>query len=382
MAEKIEKQESADIDHFEVFPWNDNFETGHEIIDEQHRKLVHLLNKLATTLVNDEFLVVNSAFEELANYANIHFNEEEGIWSEYFGDDSWFSSHQLNHASFLPKILELKEQHAGKPLSNVVEQIIKFLIRWLAFHIIDNDKRMAMVIEAMESGASLEKAKILADKKMSGSMRVLTEAVLTMYDGLSSRTLELLRERNARKIAEKNLKEANKKLEKLSITDQLTGLYNRRYLASVFENESRRALRNKSLLTYYLIDIDFFKSFNDNYGHLAGDDALKQVASHMKYISRRSSDFTFRIGGEEFGILSTNRTFDEASMFGEIIRNSIQELKILHEHSEVSTYVTVSIGGVCKVPSPESTLDEYVGIADKRLYNAKSSGRNRVVISD
>ena len=382
MAEKIEKQNSADIDHFEVFPWNDNFKTGHEIIDDQHKKLVHLLNKLATTLVNDEFLAVNSAFEELANYANIHFDEEEGIWSKYFGEDSWFSSHQLTHATFLPKILELKEQHAGKPLSNVVEQVIKFLIRWLAFHIIDNDKRMAIVIEAMESGASLEKAKIIADKKMSGSMRVLIETVLTMYDGLSSRTLELLRETNARRKAEEQLKEANKKLEKLSITDQLTGIYNRRYLGSVFENESRRALRNKSLLTYYLIDIDFFKSFNDNYGHLAGDHALKQVASHMKYICRRPSDFTFRIGGEEFVILSTNRTLDEASMFGEIIRNSIQELKILHEYSEVSSYVTVSIGGVCKVPSPESTLDEYMGTADKRLYNAKSSGRNRMVITD
>ena len=382
MTDKIEMQESADIDHFEVFPWNKNFDTGHQIIDEQHRMLVHLLNKLATTLVEDEFSVVNSAFDELANYANMHFDDEEAIWSEFFADDSWFSSHQLFHASFLPKVIELKEQDASKPLSDVVEQIIKFLIRWLAFHIIDNDKRMAMVVEAMESGASIEEAKIVADKKMSGSMRVLIETVLTMYDGLSSRTLELLRERNARTKVEKQLKEANKKLEALSITDQLTGLHNRRYLKSVFENESRRALRSNSLLTYYLIDIDFFKSFNDNYGHLAGDSALKQVADHLQEICRRPSDFAFRIGGEEFSILSTNRTVVETATFGEIIRKSIEELKILHEHSEVSKYVTVSVGGVCKIPSPEGTLDEYVEIADKRLYQAKSSGRNRVVMSD
>jgi len=378
----IEQRESANIDHFEVFPWNDNFNTGNAIIDEQHRQLVHLLNKLATTLVDDEFSIVNKAFDELADYANMHFDQEEGIWLQYFSDDSWFSSHQLSHASFLPRVIELKEQEAGKPLSDVVEQIIKFLIRWLAFHIIDNDKRMAIVVEAMESGASLEEAKILADKKMSGSMRVLIETVLTMYDGLSSRTLELLRERSARTKAEEQLKDANKKLEELSITDQLTGLHNRRYLDSVFENESRRAQRNKSLLTYYLIDIDYFKSFNDNFGHLAGDSALKQVADRLKEICRRPTDFAFRIGGEEFGILSINRAMDEAAMFGEIIRKSIEDLKFLHEHSEVSKYVTVSVGGVCKIPSPKGKLDEYVEIADKRLYHAKSSGRNRVVISD
>ncbi len=382
MTEKTEKQESVNIDHFEVFPWNDNFNTGHVVIDEQHRKLVQLLNKLATTLVEEEFSVVNEAFNELADYANMHFDEEEAIWLQFFSDDSWFSSHQLSHASFLPKVIELKEQEASKPLSDVVEQIIKFLIRWLAFHIIDNDKRMAMVVEAMESGASIEEAKIFADKKMSGSMRVLIETVLTMYDGLSSRTLELLRERRARTKAEEQLKEVNKKLEELSITDQLTGLHNRRYLESVFENESRRALRNQSLLTYYLIDIDFFKSFNDNFGHLAGDSTLKQVADRLKEVCRRPSDFVFRIGGEEFSILSTNRAMDEAAMFGEIIRKSIEGLKILHEHSEVSKYVTVSVGGVCKIPSPEGTLDEYVEIADKRLYQAKSSGRNKMLMSE
>lgn len=382
MAEKTEQGKSAAMGNFEVFPWNKNFDTGHALIDEQHRRLVHLLNELANTLIDDEFAVVNRAFDELADYANRHFDEEEAIWSNYFSDDSWFSSHQFSHATFLPKVIELKEQEADKPLSDVVEQIIKFLIRWLAFHIIDNDKRMAIAVSAMESGASIEEAKVIADKKMSGSMRLLIETVLTMYDGLSSRTLDLLRERKARSKAEEELKEANKKLEELSITDQLTGLHNRRYLESVFEHESRRALRNKLLLTYYLIDIDFFKNFNDNYGHLEGDSALKQVAHRLKEVCRRPSDFVFRIGGEEFGIFSTNRTEDAAASFGEIIRKSIEDLKIPHRHSKVSKYVTVSLGGVCRIPSPEGALNKYVEIADKRLYIAKSSGRNRVIMVD
>lgn len=382
MAGKIKLKEDFNFENFEVFPWNDNFNTGHKTIDEQHRKLVDLLNKLARTLVDEEFSVVSNAFDELADYANLHFNAEEAIWLNYFQDDYWFSSHQLSHAAFLPKVIELKEQDAGMPLADVVEHVIKFLIRWLAFHIIDNDKRMAMAAAAIESGVPIDEAKAAADKKMSGSMRILIETVLGMYDSLSSRALDLLRERNARIKAEAQLKEANKKLEELSIRSQLTGLYNRRYLGSVFETESRRALRNQSLLTFYLIDIDFFKNFNDNYGHLAGDSALKQVADCMREACRRSSDFAFRFGGEEFGILTTHRSSDDAASFGDKIRQSIKDLKIPHAYSEVSGYVTVSIGGICRTPAPNCTLDEYVKVADKRLYLAKTSGRNRVVTSE
>ena len=381
MTERTEKPESTHMGHFEVFPWNDNFDTGHEVIDEQHRRLVRLLNKLAGTLVEEEYSAVNSAFDELADYANQHFTDEEAIWSKYFDDDAWLSSHRQKHAAFLPRVVELKEQDADKPLADVVEHIIKFLIRWLAFHIIDNDKRMAMVVEAVEAGASIEEAKAIADEKMSGSMRVLIEAVLSMYDGLSSRTLDLLRERNARIKAEAQLKEANRKLEALSITDQLTGLYNRRYLESIFENESRRVSREKSLLTFCLIDIDFFKLYNDSYGHLAGDAALKQVADCLKHSCRRPNDFAFRLGGEEFCVLSTNRQVNEVEMFCEILRKAVEDLKIPHEYSKASRYVTISIGVASEVPAAGDTLDAFVAIADKRLYRAKSSGRNRVVVS-
>ncbi len=188
----------VDFDQFEVFPWNRNFETGHAVIDEQHRTLVRSLNKLARTLVNDEVIEVNRAFDELAEYANFHFADEEAIWAEYFRDDYWLSSHQLSHAAFLPKVIELKNKDEGKSLTDAVENIVRFLIRWLAFHIIDNDKRMALAVDAMASGMSVEDAKVLADKKMSGSMRLLIETILYMYDGLSSRALDLMRERLAR----------------------------------------------------------------------------------------------------------------------------------------------------------------------------------------
>jgi diguanylate cyclase (GGDEF)-like protein/hemerythrin-like metal-binding protein len=382
MANEDETRVRTDLDHFEVFPWNKNFEIGHATIDEQHQALAGLLNKLARTLVSDELIKVNSAYDELANYANLHFHDEEAIWSEYFADDSWFSSHQMEHSAFLPRVIELKEQDAGKPLTDFVENIVKFLIHWLAFHIIDNDKRMAMVVEAIESGASIEEAKVLTDKNMSGSMRILIETILNMYEGLSSRTIDLMREMHARIKAEEKLKEANKRLEELSITDQLTGLYNRRHFISVFQTEIRRARREKKALTYFLIDIDFFKQFNDNYGHLEGDTALKRVGGRLLETCRRPTDFAFRLGGEEFGVLATSLSNKNANEFGEILRASIEGLKIPHGYSEVNEHMTVSIGLINKVPSLDDTTEDFVRIADNRLYKAKELGRNRVVASD
>ena len=203
---------SSNLDSYSVFPWDINFDTGIAKIDEQHRVLVGLLNKLANCLVNSDNIELNSTFKELADYAEMHFKEEEDIWYDYFKDDSWYSSHQLLHASFLPAIVDIKEQSDGTSLTEMIEQIVKFLIRWLAFHIIDNDMRLAFAAKALEQGSSLGDAKLLADKKMAGSMRILIETILRMYDGLSTRTIELMKERNIRKKAEAKLIESNVEL--------------------------------------------------------------------------------------------------------------------------------------------------------------------------
>lgn len=380
MNEKIKTD--IGIDQFEVFPWNKNFETGHAEIDAQHKKLVELLNQLAKTLIGNEKPIVNAAFDALAAYANAHFDKEEEIWLEYFNDDSWLHSHQMNHASFLPRVIELKDQEGTKSLTDVVEHIINFLIRWLAFHIIDNDKRMALVVQAVKKGLPLDEAKLHADKKMSGSMRLLIETILNMYDGLSNRAIELMRERRARIKAEERLREANKKLEQLSRTDQLTGLYNRRYFSTVFLDELKRARRHGITLTYMMIDIDYFKTYNDNYGHLAGDEALKQVGKCLTGLCRRSSDQAFRIGGEEFGLLSSGLDEGQAEAFAHIVRSEVEALKIEHNGSDVMPCITVSIGVATKVPGPEDTLNDYFKLADNRLYIAKNQGRNRVISQD
>ncbi len=365
--------------NFQVFPWNDNFLTGVARIDEQHQVLVSLLNDLASQLVSEDAIELSNVFDQLAAYAQHHFETEEGIWAPYFKDDPWFIEHQKTHASFLPKTLEIKAREGGNDLNDACESIIKFLIRWLAFHIIDSDQRMAIVIRKVDAGVSLDDAKDIADKEMRGSHQLLVDTVLSMYDSLSSRTLDLMRERIERQRTEKKLLEALQKLEEIATKDKLTGLRNRRNFDEVVERELGRKKREKKLFSLIIFDIDFFKKLNDNYGHAQGDEALRIIGHEIQALCRRPGDFPFRIGGEEFCVVIDSESKQHTQEFAELIRLSIENLNILHAYSEVSDYVTVSVGVVSKISDADSTVEEFFKKADSRLYKAKKKGRNRVV---
>jgi len=204
------------IDTFEAFPWDDNLNTGIDSIDKQHKVLVNMLNKLASnlSLVNEDGL--SKIFDELVDYANMHFVHEEKIWKTYFEEDSLFKSHQSTHAFFNTSIAELKKKSGSDTFHETTEKVVKYLIRWLAFHIMHSDKLMALTIEAIKEGSSVEEAKNIADKKLNSSSKVLIESILNIYDGLSSRTIALIKERRLRKDAEKKVLELTQKLEDLN----------------------------------------------------------------------------------------------------------------------------------------------------------------------
>ena len=253
------------------------------------------------------------------------------------------------------------------------------MIRWLAFHIIDEDKRLALIIDSINNGKELNEAKLISDSQMGGSMKILVEAILSMYDSLSIKAINLIRERKARILAQKELRKINKKLEKLSITDQLTGLHNRRHFEEIFEQELKRAKRNNTIISLILFDIDYFKKLNDTYGHIQGDKALKSVAKCMKRVCKRANDFAFRVGGEEFAIVITNEESKTAIELCEILKKEIEEAQILNENSSVSKYLTISAGVVSKIPNDLDDIDSFSKIADERLYEAKELGRNLII---
>ena len=364
---------------FEVFPWNYNFECGIEEIDEQHKKLVELLNNLANTLTQEEDIEIEEAFNQLAKYAQYHFKSEEAIWEKYFINSDLFISHKKSHSSFLPKVIEIREKNNN--FQDTIEEIVIFLIRWLAFHIIDEDKRLALVIKAMDEGKNLAEAQYITDEIMGGSMKIIIETILSMYDDLSLKTINLIRERKARLRAERELKAINIRLQTLSITDQLTGLYNRRHFEEIFKRELQRAKRNKSNFSLIILDIDYFKKLNDTYGHDAGDKALKALAKCLKKITKRANDFVFRIGGEEFAIIIAEEDSKSAINIIKFLQNSLKDLAILNEESAVSKYLTISAGLVSFIPSQNDTIDTIMKKADDRLYEAKESGRNKFIFN-
>ena len=168
-----------------------------------------------------------------------------------------------------------------------------------------------------------------------------------------------------------------KKIEEISITDSLSGLYNRNYFEMIFEKETKRSKRDLKALTLILLDIDLFKQYNDTYGHQEGDNAIKAIASVLIKHTNRSYDYAFRIGGEEFLILTYQDNFDNVEALSENIVKDVEELKISHHKSDVSKFVTVSIGSVQFTPSHPYSHDEMFKKADDLLYQSKSSGRNR-----
>jgi len=180
------------------------------------------------------------------------------------------------------------------------------------------------------------------------------------------------------------IKSYQHKLESDSQTDGLTGINNRRFFEDSYDSAWRFSARNNLPISIIMIDIDFFKKYNDFYGHQEGDEALKSVAKILQVHTRRANDILARYGGEEFILLHQPDTYDHLTETLEGILDSINSAQIPHEKSGVSDHITVS-AGACLVEDPGAWMkdnkDLAIKIADQALYKAKDTGRNRYYIS-
>ena len=169
------------------------------------------------------------------------------------------------------------------------------------------------------------------------------------------------------------------KLEIMSITDGLTGLYNRRYFNQVFTQKIAKIEESQQSLLFFIVDIDYFKAYNDHYGHQAGDEVIKRIAKAMKHYMQRENDLVFRLGGEEFGGLLEAREPQQMENWLMQLADVIEDLKIPHAPGLGLPYVTIS-GGVSFIQGgSNTTMNELYRKADKALYQAKQQGRNQFV---
>jgi len=209
-------------------------------------------------------------------------------------------------------------------------------------------------------------------------IRGLSNSFSTMAANLHD-TVSNLEERVAERTAE--LEQVNSNLFELSNTDGLTGIPNRRKFDEVLTSEWNRATRTGQPLVAAIIDVDWFKKYNDHYGHLAGDDCLRKVAGILKSKIRRSSDLVARYGGEEFAIISPGINKANAIEMANIICSAIADANLPHAMSPFGM-ITVSVGVALIIPSIDSTPATLISAADQALYHAKDSGRNQVICAE
>ncbi|MCD5988815.1 MULTISPECIES: PleD family two-component system response regulator [Pseudomonas syringae group] len=185
----------------------------------------------------------------------------------------------------------------------------------------------------------------------------------------------------ALRVSQQQLLDTNLVLQRLMNSDGLTGLSNRRHFDEYLELEWRRASRDQTQLSLMMIDVDFFKAYNDNFGHLEGDEALRQVAKAIRASSARPSDLPARYGGEEFALVLPNTSPGGARLLAEKLRMTVAGMNIPHIAPTPGASLTVSIGVSTIVPQPGTNSRQLIQEADKGLYAAKHNGRNQVSVA-
>jgi diguanylate cyclase (GGDEF)-like protein len=218
--------------------------------------------------------------------------------------------------------------------------------------------------------------RLVIERMQQQANRDLEYAHATLEQRVQERTCDL-------ESTQTRLSLANIDLQRLAIYDELTGLHNRRHFDAYLDNEWHRCMRHQDKIALILFDVDFFKPFNDNYGHQAGDSVLTKIGTLMNELAlnKRPGDCVARYGGEEFVILLSNTTIEYVEQTAEKIRQSISDLRITHQYSQVQgiDWVTVSIGMAVETPHKLLSKEQLLSKADQALYSAKAAGRDRVI---
>ena len=366
----------------ESFHWDKHFETGLDTVDQQHRALVDLINRFGELLAgvhNVPFEELEEVFVELTAYTQYHFQEEENMMLQVGLDAQFVRMHKQLHADFLQELITTHETVLER--HETAGRLLKLLTYWLAFHILGIDQAMARQVTAVQAGQTPENA-YLAEKDMKeGATEPLLVALNGLFEQVSERNRELLELNRTleAKIEERThaLSEANQLLEELAMTDVLTSLPNRRQAMARLSQIWDISTQDGSPLACIMIDADGFKKINDNYGHDAGDEVLKQLSKALSH-AVRNDDIVCRLGGDEFLIICPDTTVDGALLVANKVREKVANLRVPVNGGE--WIGSVSVGVAVRTPIMQ-TLEELIKASDEGLYIAKLNGRNRVECS-
>jgi hemerythrin len=364
----------------DAFQWNECFVTGVTMVDEQHHELVNIMNRFGEVLMKSDESTqaeLDRVFGELADYSRYHFQEEETMMHAIGLDSQHIKHHCEEHARFLQDVTRM---HTATGLAGRegASRLLTYLTNWLAYHILGTDQTMALLVTAVRQGKSQHDAYLAAQQGRDPATAMLLRSMTTLFNEVtdSNRALLDLNQTLETRIADRTseLLNLNQQLESMALTDVLTGLPNRRHALRCFEQLWRESTQKKTPLACMMIDADGFKAINDNYGHEAGDEVLRQLARCLRN-AVRNDDVVCRLGGDEFLILCDHTELAGAVTSAEKLRREVAALRV--PAGSGVWQGSVSVGVAERTPSL-AVFEELLKLADNAVYVAKQNGRNCV----
>lgn len=377
--------------------WGPELEIGVGMVDEEHKLFFDIIDKVykAATSGYKEF---ETSFQTVLNHLAWHFKNEEdymksvGIYAKYI------EIHREIHSQCISQLGKMRDavlkQNSEDDMiyqEELAINLVYFVKNWLIFHILGEDYKIAKQISYIEAGHSPLRAYELINEKMDKNIEILTITLanlLKIYEIRNEKLLEIeadIKTSLAKK--EKQLQEQIQENKKKSITDELTGLFNRRQAMFVLNNIWNEY--QDPTCAIIQMDLDKFKEVNDTYGHHAGDLVLKQFANAVKYFfetndlcnkykySDRESIHFCRLGGDEFLVILQKYSLDEAIAIANALHAVVNSIEVLDEHKKVIWKGSTSIGVACR-NADNRDFESVLKAADAYLYKAKEDGRNCV----
>ena len=361
------------------FQWDKNFITGLEVVDCQHHHLVEIFNKFEDHLSKDilESSEIEAIFIELFRYSKLHFQEERELMLKYRVDDRHIDYHTKEHNDFAQEIESIKLRIS---LDNQAEikHLLDFLVNWLVYHILGTDLNMAKQIKSIKSGITPSKSYDIENRKTDNATESLLKSLKTLFKLVSNQNKKLFQLNQSLEVKiekrTKELSKANRRLEKMALTDVLTGLPNRRHAIRKLAFLWDESLDADSPLVCMMIDSDNFKKVNDTYGHDAGDEVLRELAKTLQ-MTIRSNDIVCRLGGDEFLVICPDTNKKGGLIVAEHIRKSVSDLKVAT--GDKYWHGSISVGMAYRSPEM-NRYEDIIKAADNCVFDAKRNGKNCV----
>lgn len=361
----------------QAFVWNENFVTGFDGVDDQHRYLVELINRFGRLIEfhGVKYEDVESLYGQLMDYCRYHFEEEERLMTQAGIDRGYKLKHMLWHQSFLLDVQVLYEEISPDDLHGA-QDLLDFLSNWLACHILGEDQVMARQVSAINAGASPDEALAKAMEDNDRPVQPLLKAMKGLLTQLATRneSLVALNRSLEKSLAERTqqVSELDQRLRTLSVTDGLTGLPNRRYAREKLTELWARAENTKTHLICILVDVDGLRKVNEKSGYGTGDRVLVELGRALMH-SVRSDDIVCRTGGDEFLVLCPGTDIDGGLKVANFIRQEILDLCVTA--GEDGWLGSVSLGMASRHAGIRNSA-ELIEAADQAVSYAKRDGKN------